>query len=59
MKTREVYRDKRGRFVSYWDLWQGPHQHPVLIEGAAMLKWMQALTIDATKASYIQMFRRG
>ena len=21
---REVYRDRRGRFVSYWDLWQGP-----------------------------------
>lgn len=32
---KEVYRDRRGRFSTYWKLWQGPHipkDHPLAIE---------------------------
>ena len=35
-QTREIYRDKRGRFVSRMTLWEGPNEPYSRILGRAM-----------------------
>lgn len=61
--AREVYRDKRGRFVSKHDLWQGPTlprdpQHPINVarERQRVEKWRKALTEVHNRQSYFHRF---
>lgn len=63
--TREIYRDRNGRFTTRAALWQGPvlpPRHPILIERKRQMlrRWSDALMeVAQAPNQMLNLLRRG